>query len=110
MKKNILVVVAFVFGFSLVGCSETETSRVNVQNGDELSDSILGIEAFVKIDTGLYYDSTTGIVYIGNGRNGAYESKTYCPYYAPNGLPYKYNSETNTLEEISWEKEIRETK
>lgn len=26
---------------------------------------------------------------------------TPSPYYAPNGLPYKYNPSTNTLEEIT---------
>ncbi len=30
----------------------------------------------------------------------AYAATTPSPYYAPNGLPYKYNPETNTFEEI----------
>lgn len=34
--------------------------------------------------------------------NGPYAVRHYLPtpYYASNGLPYKYNPETNTLEEI----------
>lgn len=49
----------------------------------------------------LYYDTTTKIVYIlfneGAGNAGyGYMS----PYYAPNGMPYVYNVQTNSLEEI----------
>ena len=36
-------------------------------------------------------------VYIYN--SNSYGS-SYTPYYAPNGLPFKYNPETNTFEEI----------
>ena len=45
----------------------------------------------------LYYDTNTKIVYIlfNEWANG-YMS----PYYAPNGMPYVYNVETNSLEEI----------
>ena len=35
----------------------------------------------------------------------AYCATTPSPYYAPNGLPYKYNPSTNTLEEITPEEE-----
>ena len=50
----------------------------------------------------MWYDSTTRIVYWWNGRLGAgfYGAVAPSPYYAPNGLPYKYNPETNTFEEI----------
>ena len=45
----------------------------------------------------LYYDTNTKIVYIlfNEWANG-YMS----PYYAPNGRPYVYNVETNSIEEI----------
>ena len=39
--------------------------------------------------------SLCGIVYI----DGFY---TFTPYYAPNGLPYRYNPETDNLEEIDY--------
>ena len=40
--------------------------------------------------------------------NGRISSGCYCataptPYYAPNGLPYRYNPESNTFEEIGSE-------
>ena len=41
----------------------------------------------------LYYDEFTKIVYI----DSVY---IFTPYYAPNGLPYRYDPETNTLREI----------
>lgn len=49
----------------------------------------------------LYYDTNTKIVYIlfneGAGNAGyGYMS----PYYAPNGMPYVYNVQTNSLKEI----------
>ena len=53
---------------------------------------------FIDIGNDLVYDSATRIVYI--EEHTYYNYNTYCPYYAPNGLPYKYNAETNTLEEI----------
>lgn len=56
----------------------------------------------------LVYDSMTRIVYIHNynGYGGAYTS-----YIAPNGLPYRYNPETNTFEEINNEEnELKEVK
>ena len=55
----------------------------------------------------LYYDTNTKIVYIlfsefaGNSGYG-YMS----PYYAPNGMPYVYNVETNSLEEIVKEENL----
>ena len=57
------------------------------------------IDAFKKIEDQLYYDINTKIVYF---YNGPYAVRHYLPtpYYASNGLPYKYNPETNTLEEI----------
>jgi hypothetical protein len=54
----------------------------------------------VEIGNYLYYDSTTRIVYWWNGAIRANYATTPSPYYAPNGLPYLYNPETNTFEEI----------
>lgn len=46
----------------------------------------------------LVYDRATKIVYMDCYTYCGYYVK--CPYYAPNGKPYKYNEETNQLEEI----------
>ena len=99
-KKLLIDLIGCILAFSLVGCGETKTLNVNVENSNKLNSSTFGKESLIEIGSGLFYDSATRIVYIVNGANGIYESKTYCPYYAPNGLPYKYNPETNTFEEI----------
>lgn len=56
----------------------------------------------IEIGNYLYYDSTTRIVYWWNGIIGTAGDSAISPspYYAPNGLPYLYNPETNTFEEI----------
>lgn len=103
MKRKLLIsLIGCMLTFSLVGCGETTTLNVNVENSDNLNNSILGKQSFIEIGAGLVYDSATRIVYMANGFDGTYESKTYCPYYAPNGLPYRYNPETNTFEEINF--------
>ena len=99
-KRLFAILAACVLTFSLAGCGKTTTLNVNVENSGELSGNILGKQSFVEIGGRLYYDSTTRIVYMVSGSNTGYESKTYCPYYAPNGLPYRYNPKTNTFEEI----------
>lgn len=89
---------------SLAACSEETTISVNVENGEKLANVKLGTKALVEIGNSVYYDSATGIVYWWNGNLGADTSDDYettpTPYYAPNGLPYRYNPTTNTFEEI----------
>lgn len=49
----------------------------------------------------LYYDTNTKIVYILFNECAGYSGYGYMsPYYAPNGMPYVYNVQTNSLEEI----------
>lgn len=96
MKKRLLVgLIGCVLVFSLVGCGEETTVQVNVSNNDNISSNEFG--NFIKIGNHLVYDEATRIVYLLN--DYAYEW-SYTPYYAPNGLPYRYNPETNTFEEI----------
>ena len=45
--------------------------------------------------TQLIYDVDTKIVYMLS--KGYHDYPSLCPYYAPNGLPYKYDSSTNSL-------------
>jgi hypothetical protein len=42
----------------------------------------------------------SGFAFEENGAIAGTISTTPSPYYAPNGLPYRYNPETNTFEEI----------
>lgn len=107
MKKKLLVgLIGCMLTFSLVGCGESTTVSVNVENSEKLNNTKLGTDALIKIGNGLWYDSTTRIVYWWNEQLGddSWDSlrtdTTPSPYYAPNGLPYRYNSETNTFEEI----------
>lgn len=46
----------------------------------------------------LIYDVDTKIVYIKT--EGYYSYYTLCPYYAENGLPYRYDTETGSLSMI----------
>ena len=98
LKKNLLILCVTVTTlFFCVGCSSEQPVQVNVSNNENISGTTFGKDALIEIGNGLYYDSTTRIVYLKF-------SKGYfgylSPYYAPNGFPYKYNPETNTFEEI----------
>lgn len=60
------------------------------------------ISSFIKINDILYYDENTFIVYVWNGMFRAVNTATMpSAYYAPNGLPYKYDPDTKTLYEIN---------
>lgn len=96
-KKLVAIIFSCILIFSLTACSDSESVQVNVSNGKDISTNQLG--EFVTIGNSLVCDSVTGVVYIANYTyNG---NCVYIPYYAPNGFPYRYNSETNTLEEIN---------
>lgn len=101
MKKKFLsYLIIGIFIFSLSGCgSETTSLQVNVSNNENLSSNQLG--EFISIDNHLVYDVATKIVYVENYTYRGYD--TYTPYYAPNGLPYKYDPKTNTFIEIDKE-------
>lgn len=102
IKKLIIAsIVCVTTMLSMTGCS----SWINISS--EPYDEELGLYVdfksleFVSIGENLYYDKNTNIVYIWNGVLNACDYSTVpCPYYAPNGLPYKYNPETKSLEEI----------
>ncbi len=94
----ICVGVACCIAIFIGGCSSVQ---VNVSNTESIHNNLFGTDALIEIGNGLYYDSTTRIVYWWNGVRGySYCATTPTAYYAPNGLPYKYNPETNTFEEI----------
>lgn len=107
MKKKLLIcLIGCILIFTLVGCGEQTAVNINIENSNELNDTVIGKDALLKIGNGLWYDSTTRIVYWWNEElgedwgNATRYDTTPSPYYAPNGLPYKYNPDTNTLEEI----------
>lgn len=99
MKRILIItVILLLFSVGLIGCSKTTKLNVNMEG--EITNTQLS--EFVNIcnePISLSYDTMTRIVYMKSkayGRNVF----TYTPYYAPNGLPYRYNPETNTFEEI----------
>lgn len=102
MKRFISIILVTLIVLSLVGCDAADSDVVvNVEGRDELSGAVFGKSAMVEIGNGLYYDSTMRIVYWWNGAMAGKRATTPSPYYAPNGLPYRYNPETNTFEEIN---------
>lgn len=102
MRRIIAVILSLCFAICMCGCSNYTPININVDNNSDLSGTTFGRETLIAIGDFLYYDSTTRIVYWWNGRmNGGSDSATTpSPYYAPNGLPYRYNPETNTFEGI----------
>lgn len=101
MKKYLTIILACVIVMSMISCTEEKLIAVNVENQETLQNMILGVDALVELGDCLYFDSTTRIVYWWNGWfNGSNSATAPTPYYAPNGLPYRYNPETNTFEEI----------
>lgn len=84
----------------MTGCDGRQVVAVNVENPESVNSPIFGKDALIEIGGYLYYDQSTRIVYWWNGCIYGQTATTPSPYYAPNGYPYKYNPETNTLEEI----------
>ena len=97
MKKTFLsLLVVFVLILTLSGCGGESEDLSIIEQGD-----IIGID-LINIDGCLYYDARTNIVYIWNGFFDRYTTATSpSPYYASNGLPYKYDPDTKQLKEIT---------
>lgn len=64
------------------------------------SPSLYGTKNFIMISSDLAYDSMTGVVWLNNDSYGYGISHVWTPYYAENGIPFKYNKETGMLETI----------
>ena len=102
MKKKLLLgTITLLSVLMLAACGATDR-QVNVSTEESLSPmSTLQLGKFIDIGDDLSYDSITKVVYLKNYTY--YGNYVYVPYYAANGKPYKYNVETNTLEEITEE-------
>ena len=104
MKRKLLAIcLAYIITLSLAGCGQGSGVIVNVENKETLSGTTFGVNALIEIGSNLWYDSSTRIVYWWSGaiHCSNHGSTTPTPYYAPNGLPYRYNPETNMFEEVS---------
>lgn len=102
MKRVLKVILSLCFVIVMAGCESKSVININVENSSELSGITMGTDSLIEIGSNLWYDTTTRIVYWWSGNINPinYGATTPTPYYAPNGLPYKYNPETNTFEEI----------
>lgn len=104
MKRNILVVLMIAMFLPFVSGCEREVVTVNMDtDGNETVSKEAGTDALIFIGGGLYYDPMTKIIYLWNGVSGGERATMPSPYYAPNGLPYKYDVESNSFEEIKEE-------
>lgn len=97
MKKIVMLMVCVFTICWLTGCdtediSHHETLNVSLSNNQNI--------CLQMIKDTIYYDTRTGIVYFWNGYNYYHAASMPSPYYAPNGLPYKWDPIAEKLEEI----------
>lgn len=79
----IFLIVLFIFlGWILQDNENIEKAEVDTNDGIEM------VGNFEDIDGDFVYDVKTGIVYVKSTTYYGYA--TLCPYYAANGLPYRY--------------------
>lgn len=98
MKKKLMAtLLSCALALPLLGGCAVEPVQVNVSNSTSISSNQFG--TFTSIGSNLVYDSATRIVYRCDYTYGG--NSVYVPYYAPNGLPYRYDPQTNTFEEIN---------
>lgn len=93
-NKIIALMLTVVLVFFLAGCSGTSAGSKDytARTGNRLQSTMM---------QDLYYDTNTKIVYILFNECAGYSGYGYMsPYYELNGLPYVYNIQTNSLEEI----------
>lgn len=102
MKRNIVVLlIVIIFLPFISGCGGSDGITVNMSIDNDVDTKEAGTGSLIHIGGTLYYDPITYIVYFWNGATLYSDYTTMpSPYYAPNGLPYKYNVETNSFEEI----------
>ena len=103
MKKRILAIFIIALAFALLPTFDRDPSmQASVKTTEGTAYKDFGVDRLQKLDGGLYYDQTTGIVYFWNGffsitKNSA---TTPTPYYSGNGKLYRYDPVSNTMEEI----------
>lgn len=100
---NIVIFVIMLCCITTFTSCDEDNNQVMVSTDTDsanLSGTQFGRSVLIKIGDGLWYDSTTRIVYWYDDLDNAYDTPIPSPYYAPNGLPYRYNPETSTFEEI----------
>lgn len=96
MRKLIAIILSIIFVMGMcVGCAALEASE---ENGP--------ISSFTSIGYISVSGTTRAILYVDINTNIAYALNSYIgsPYLAPNGMPYRYDENSNTLIPIpAWE-------
>lgn len=101
MTKQIMYIIIFALVIGLTLGFLAMIQEIDHDKPEPEKETIdIGESAMVELGDGLWYNSETGIVYWWNGTLSYNYSISPTPYYAPNGLPYKYNPITKSLEEI----------
>lgn len=102
MKDWILAIFIIALAFILLSTLDSDPSmQVSVKTTEGTTYQDFGVDMLQKLDGGLYYDQTTGIVYFWNGVFSiAKNSTTPTPYYSENGKLYRYDPVSNTMEEV----------
>lgn len=99
----VIALIATILIFAgLFSVGSNSSTRMNVKTDNETINKEFGTARLQSLGSGLYYDQTTGIVYWWNGvlTIGSQTSTTPTPYYSENGKLYRYDPESNTMEEI----------
>lgn len=100
-NKIIALILTVVLVLCLSGCSGTFEECSGTFEGSKDYTKRTGGRLEPTMMQDLYYDTNTKIVYILFNEYSGYSGYGYMsPYYAPNGMPYVYNVQTNSLEEI----------
>lgn len=92
---GIIVIILLFFGMCALVSMNGDVDQAEVTYADENKSGFAA--QFKDIDGDLVYDIETKVVYVKSYTYGGYY--TLCPYYAANGLPYRYVNDK--LEEIT---------
>ena len=98
MKKIVTLALTVCLALCMTACADGGVNHAGLKDYTNTTDDRFMV---VPMQTDLYYDINTKIVYvIFNEYTGSSGYGYMSPYYADNGKPYKYNVEKNCLEEI----------
>lgn len=106
-KKRIVMaalVMAILMSIPVSATCQAKNKKADAVTVNDLSTQF---EDFIKIKNDLYYDPSTKIVWMRYTTYGF--CKGYTPYVAPDGLPYKYDPDSQTFHTVTSEKEAAET-
>lgn len=64
MKRTLLILLTTsLLSSTVIGCGSETVVSINVEEKEDLHNTVFGTNSLIKIGNGLYYDSATRIVY-----------------------------------------------